>query len=479
MARWRLTGGAWRWCSVRYGGMAGAVLLAVSAYLGGALTVWRPGVTPVSIWQGPHGPVILLGWLAGTALLVGAWWAGRNGVPSARWAAVTVGLWLLPLLVAPPLGSRDVYSYACQGVVYAAGADPYAGGVADAGCPWLAAVSPAWHDSPAPYGPFFMLVAGAAAIVGGSLVGTVALLRLAALLGVVLAAVCLPGVARHGGVPRQRALWLVLACPLVAVHFVSGAHNDALMVGLMVAGLRVVLERPGRLLPLLAGGALLGFAVSVKATALVVVPFAMLAAVPGAYRVRELVRDGGVVLAGVGAAVLAVTGLAGLSLGWVRGLARSGDSEQWTSPPTAVGFTIEYLGRAFGASWDAVPLARTVGLGVLALLLIWIWWRARHGGWLLGAGLALAATVALAPVFHPWYAVWPLAVLAAAQARSPSRWLTAPAATVSFLALPDGVNLARFTKFPGTLAMSAALTVLLIVALRRGCDSRSVRESGS
>lgn len=456
---------ALRWRLVRYGGLAGAAVLAGVAYLGGVLPVWRPGVTPVSIWQGPHGPVVLLGWLVGTALLVLAWWAGRHGVPSARWVGVTVGLWLLPLLVAPPLGSRDVYSYACQGAVYAAGADPYAGGVADAGCRWLAAVSPAWHDTPAPYGPLFILVAGAATTLGGSLAGTVALLRLAALLGVALTAYCLPGLARHGGVHPDRALWLVLACPLVAVHLVSGAHNDALMVGLVVAGLRVVLDRPGRVLPLLAGGALLGLAVSVKATAGVVVPFAMLAALPGTYRVRALVRHGGVVLAGAVAAALLATGLAGLGVGWVRGLASSGDSVQWTSPPTAVGLTVDYLGRLFGAHWDAVPVARMVGLAVLALLLVAIWWWARRGRPLLGAGLALAATVGLAPVFHPWYAVWPLAVLAVAAV--PARWLTVPGTAASFLALPDGTNLARFTKFPGSLAMTAGLVVLVIVAVRR------------
>ncbi|MFY1672392.1 polyprenol phosphomannose-dependent alpha 1,6 mannosyltransferase MptB [Plantactinospora sp. WMMB334] len=453
------------WSLIRYGGLAGAVLLSGTAYLGGVSPVWQPGVTPATIWQGPHGPVVLLGWLVGTALLVAAWWAGRDRVPSARWVAVTVGLWLLPLLVAPPLGSRDVYSYACQGAAYAAGADPYAGGVADAGCPWLEAVSPAWRDTPAPYGPLFILVAGVAAAAGGSLLGTVALLRLAALLGVVLTAFCLPALARHAGVDRDRALWLVLACPVVAIHLVSGAHNDALMVGLMVAGLRVVLDRPGRVPWLLAGGALLGLAVSVKVTAVVVVPFAMLAAVPGAYRWWALARYGAAVPAGAVAAVLAVTGLSGLGAGWVHGLARSGDSVQWTSLPTAVGLALGYLGRPFGAHWEAVAVARTVGLGVLALLLVAIWWRALRGSPLRGAGLALAATVVLSPVFHPWYAIWPLAVLAAAGL--PARWLTAPAAVASLLALPDGTNLARFTKFPGTLAMSAGLVVVVIVAVRR------------
>ena len=63
--------------------------------------------------------------------------------------------------------------------------------------------------------------------------------------------------------------------------------------------------------------------------------------------------------------------------------------------------------------WDAVPVTRILGIAGLAVVLVVLWWRARTGDPLLGAGLALAATVALAPVFHPWYATWPLAVLAA------------------------------------------------------------------
>ena len=338
-----------RYRIVRYAGLIGAVLLAVSAQFGGVLPRWQAAVTPVSIWQGEHGPLILSCWLLGTALLAGAWWAARDGVPSTRWAYVTVGLWLLPLLAVPPLGSRDVYSYACQGAVLRAGGNPYTTGVRELGCPWLASVSPTWQDSPAPYGPVFVLLAGLAVAVGGTLAGTLAMLRLYALLGVGLTALCLPALARRCGVPPQRALWLLLGCPIVAVHLVSGAHNDALMVGLVAAGLLVAVARPGRPLPLFAAGVLLGLAVGVKATAGVVVPFAMLAALAGPYRTRTLLRDGAPVAAGAAFAVLAVTGASGLGWGWVDGLARSGDSVQWTSPSTAFGLTVDYAGRLFGA----------------------------------------------------------------------------------------------------------------------------------
>lgn len=446
---------------VRYAGFAGAVLLSVAAYLGGA----RPALEepPLRVWQEDHAPVILTCWLIGIALMTGAWWAARDRVPSARWAYLTAGLWLLPLLVAPALASRDVYSYACQGDVYVAGHNPYDVSAADLPCQWLDTVSPVWRDTPAPYGPLFVLIAGVVVAAGGSLTITIALLRVVALVGVGLVAASLPVLARRYGVPESRALWLVLACPLVGVHLVSGAHNDALMIGLMVAGLALV--SPRSRWHLVGGGVLLGLAVLVKATAVVVLPFATLAAAVGPHPVRALVREGSVVVGGALAAVFAVTLGSGLGFGWIRALKYSGDTVLWTSPSTAVGMTIEYLGRPFGAHIDAIPVTRAVGMVALAVILVVLWWRTspRDAGY--GAGLALAATVALAPVFQYWYAIWPLAVLAATARRI--QWFVACCAVICFLVLPDGTGVARFTQFPGALAVTALVIAACVRAWRR------------
>ncbi|HEX6969688.1 MAG TPA: polyprenol phosphomannose-dependent alpha 1,6 mannosyltransferase MptB [Micromonosporaceae bacterium] len=461
-----------RYHLVRYVGFGGAVLLAVAAYLGGALPTLEPGVTPVSIWQGEHGPLIITCWLVGTGALAGAWWAARHTVPSARWAYVTIGLWSLPLLVAPPLESRDVYAYACQGATYAAGFNPYEQGVSALPCPWLDSISPIWRDTPAPYGPLFVFISGWVVDSTESLGLIVAVFRLIAVLGVVLTAFGLPTLARRCGVPVKRALWLALASPLVGVHLISGAHNDALMVGLLVCGLAVVAARPGRPVALSAGGLLLGLAAAIKVTAAVVVPFAAVAAIAGPYRVRALVRQGGWVVGGTVAALMGVTIVSGLDFGWIAGLSRSGDSVQWSSPPTAIGMTIDYLGRPFGGALDAVPAARTAGMLLLAGVLVVLWWRARTRNPLYGAGLALAATVALAPVFHPWYATWPLAVLAATALRT--KWFTVVALVASFLVLPDGTGLPRYTKFPGAPLMMLLIVVVVVRVLRRMREDRAI-----
>ncbi|MGW3856285.1 polyprenol phosphomannose-dependent alpha 1,6 mannosyltransferase MptB [Micromonospora arida] len=538
--------------AARYAGLVGAVLLAVAGYLGGALPDAPLGATPASIWRTPDGPATLTCWLIGTVLLVGAWWSLREGAPSTRWAYVTAGLWALPLLVAPPLGSRDVYSYACQGWTYAHGVDPYTVGVAAAGCPWLDTVAPIWRDTPAPYGPGFVLLAALAVGLGGGLTGTIVALRVIAVAGLLLAALCLPALARAAGVPAglvagvparrgvpaglvagvpaRRAVWLALAGPLVGVHLVAGAHNDAVMLGLLLCGLLVVVRRPGRPVALLLAGALLGLAVTVKASAVVVVPFAVLAGMPDQYTVRALLRHGAWLTGGLLAALLVTSAVSGLGFGWVGGLTHSGDSEQWTSPPTAVGFVVDYAGALVGRDPQAVPVVRAVALLLLVGVLLMLWWRAWHvlrglneaaapevrcsgvgcsgvagpevaarveassgvassgvasSGVaslefacpevgcprvarsrvaLHGAALALVATVVLSPVFHPWYATWPLALLALTAART--TWFVLPTAAAAFLALPDGTNLARVTKAPGALAMTALLLTVLVRTLR-------------
>jgi alpha-1,6-mannosyltransferase len=467
---------------IRWGGFAGGVATAASAYLGGSGFVRVPSVNPLTLLSGQRGVLLPICWVLGTALLIGAWWWGRHVVPSTRWALVTAGLWVLPVLPFLPLGSADVYSYACQGYVQHAGGDPYAMGVQGFGCPWLESVATSWRDSPAPYGPLFLILAGwAVGLAGGSLAGVVAGLRVVALAGLALTALALPVLARRSGRDPARAVWLVLACPLVLVHLVSGAHNDALMIGLIVSGLALAASAR-RPLPLVAAGLVLGLAGAGKATAVVVLPFAVLAAAAPGRRgspvpLRALWRPAAAVGGGALLATAVLSLVSGRGFGWVAGLARSGDSVTWGSPSTAVGLTVDLVVRLLGGEIDAVPVTRALGIVLLAVVLAVLWWRARSGGALPGAGLALAATVLCAPVFHPWYATWPLAVLAATGTRldgaeREDRWLLGLCAFAATLTLPAGYNWALYTRIPGALVVTAALITLAVLRVRRRRDRK-------
>lgn len=495
-------------------GAFGAGSLPGSAPAGG-----RTG-SPWTHWPG------IAAWLAGTVLLAATWWrlgAARHdpGAPvSVRWLLVTGVFWAAPLLVAPPLGSRDIYAYACQGAVWLDGADPYTVGVADAGCPWVDAVSPLWRETPTPYGPLAVALAGAVVAPAraataseyGQLLVAVGLFRAAALAGGLLLAVSAPRVARACGADPVAALWLGLVSPLVALHVVSGAHNDALMVGLALAALALVAtageRRPGPArapgtgltrwsLPAAAGVAL-GLAVAVKVTAVVAVPFVVLLAAAGTPlagetcvdRHRALGRSAAAVGSGGLVVFAGLTVATGLDLGWVAALPETGRVVQWTSLPTGLGMAAGYLLHAAGwpdAFDAAVAVARLIGsltLLAVGLALVVCGWRrlatagpvAARRAVVTACGLAFAALALLSPAFYPWYGLAAVAVLGSCV--TDERWLRRLAAAVlvlSFLVLPDGLGVASLTKLPGAL-LDLVVVGALVGAARRASRKASGRD---
>ena len=120
-------------------------------------------------------------WALGVALLSGAWvlLRRRTVAPGHGLTVGTVGaiaaLWMLPLLLVPPIGSRDVYSYVAHGELAAQGLDP--GEVAPVGLgltsPVLQSVDPVWRNVVSAYGPVNTGVAEAAVRVADHDVETV------------------------------------------------------------------------------------------------------------------------------------------------------------------------------------------------------------------------------------------------------------------------------------------------------------------
>ena len=100
---------------------------------------------------------------------------------------MVLALWATPLLLAPPLFSRDVYSYLAQGAMVDAHIDVYAHGPAQLGGPLADEVAPVWQHTAAPYGPAFLGVASAlSGLTRGELPAGLFGMRLVALLGVAL-----------------------------------------------------------------------------------------------------------------------------------------------------------------------------------------------------------------------------------------------------------------------------------------------------
>jgi hypothetical protein len=468
---------------LRLAGLAASALLAAGAYGAGALVYRDPGAG----LRGPGAPgtTFWLGFAAcvtGLGLLSLVWWRlGRVGA-TPRWLLVTGGLWALPLLAAPPLASRDVYAYACQGWTWVHGNDPYTTGAAPGGCPWVDAVPEIWQGTGAPYGPLAIALSGSAAAPGHLLVA-VGLLRLVALAGGLLIAVYGGRLATAIGADPAMARWLGVLSPLVAVHLVSGAHNDALMAGLTVAALAVaVTKKPA------VAGLLLGLAIAVKATALIALPFAILLAAPGK---SKKPRTALATTAAATVTFAALTLATGLDLGWIGALDSSGDLVQWTSLPTGLGMVVGYLLRVVGvpeAYEEAVLVARLVGLAAFAVIGVAMLRRAHHAinkpqdvqqrEIVLACGTTLAAFAVLSPVFYPWYALLPLAVLSIAVTDPRTRTaLAATAVVLAFLVLPNGLGLAVLTKLPGAL-VDVALVVAAAVLIRRRRAASAARPGG-
>jgi alpha-1,6-mannosyltransferase len=457
---------------IRWVGFAGSVALGIDAYLFGALYDIPVHVTPQSVATGHNGIMIMLLWLGGTGAMAAAWWSGRYLVTSTRWVAVTASMWMLPMLLIPPLASRDVYAYACQGALYGSGLSPYTHGVSDLPCPWLDTVSVVWRDTPTPYGPVFVMLTGVAARTG-SLITAIVIFRLLAVIGVALIALALPPLIRRLGLPVEKAMWTVLACPLVVVHLIGGGHNDALTIGLLVAAVAVIVTGWDRMSRLWLGGALIGLSIAIKPTILVAVPFLALYAAEDPFFASQarglfgfpplaaLVRRGGSVLAGAFLALLIPTRISGLGFGWVNALMHAGGSPSWTSPSTSIGTTIDWIASLFGAHINVVPAARTVGVVGLVIALLLIFWRCRHDQRFYGAGLALLAITFFAPIAQPWYLIWPLVMFV--MTPLVARWFFVAVVVGCFVAMPNGVGLDGLLRLP----LSMVMAVLAIWALIR------------
>lgn len=301
----------------RWLGAGGAVALGVASGWAGAPQVFHP----MSHWYEPQPTVTLaaaaLGY-AGLVVLVGSWWrlgqlTASGPAGSGRQMVITLWWWAAPLAVGAPLFSRDVYSYVAQGAMAARGIDVYTAGPSLLGGPLAAGVPSLWQDTPAPYGPVFMWLADhVVRVTGEHVLAAVVGMRVVAVVGLALIVWAVRRLAVATGVGEARALWLAALNPLVLVHLVGGAHNDAVMVGLMLCGL--MLARRGQ--PAW-GAAVITLAMLVKAPA----GLGLLFLIPGSPGGRSgLVRRTAVVAATSAATVVAATAVLGYGYGWLSAL---------------------------------------------------------------------------------------------------------------------------------------------------------------
>jgi alpha-1,6-mannosyltransferase len=471
-------------------GLTGALLMAIGALGAGALPVPNPlfGLRVISLPSRNATAAIAITY-AGMGMLVLAWlWIGqmlraRGAVapaPDRAQLARTGLLWALPLALAPPMFSKDVYSYLAQSAIAARGLDPYSLGPAAAlgvDDPLTRTIPTIWRDTPAPYGPLFLVLGrGITALTGSDVVLGVVAHRVLALAGVGLIIWALPRLARRCNLDAGLVLWLGAANPLVLFHLVSGIHNEGLMIGLMLAGLELGLQALDRAPPggclrdprFLLGAVVIALGAAVKLPALLALGFlGMAAARRRGGRVRD-VAAAAAVLTAVAAAVIVALGLgSGLGFGWTRTLGTANVIRSWMSLSTDLGQLSGQVGilAGVGDHTDTV-LTITRGLGgliaaALCLRLLLAVLRGRVDP-VTGVGVGLGAVVLLGPVVHPWYLLWAAIPLAATRGMPRHRRAAlAASALLAVMLPPTGADFA-FRSFQLPLAIFAGIVILLV-----------------
>ncbi|HVX20384.1 MAG TPA: polyprenol phosphomannose-dependent alpha 1,6 mannosyltransferase MptB [Acidimicrobiales bacterium] len=391
--------------------------------------------------------------------------ARRPGVP-VRHLGWILALWLVPMLVVAPIFSRDVFSYAAQGEMMSHHINPYHYGPFTLGAgPYVNPVDPLWGNTPAPYGPLFLMVDGFLASVSfHHATATVVLLRLFSLAGVALIAWCIPKLARAYGRDPGPVYVMAVLNPLVLLTLVGAAHNDAVMIGLLLAGVTAAKYKHP-----VWGVVLCALAAAIKVPAALGIVYVgwewMGTGVPWRQRVRPVVAAGLV----AGAVMLALSTVSGLGLGWIGNLATPGTVRSWLAPATGIGMGVGGLLHAVGlqgvSTAGVLSVTRVLGLLGAAVASVYLLVNSDRIGGLKSLGLSLLLFVVLGPVVQPWYLTWGVILLAPVATGRLRTLLIALSVVSPFIGLPGGRTLLNELIHANPLAVAAALLVLLGVLL--------------
>jgi alpha-1,6-mannosyltransferase len=410
-------------------GTIGSTLLMLAALGAGGILIRDPviGHGPLSWVRYGHGRALAnLLLYTGFGLVVWAWVRlGRHvlsGRIGSRPIVVAAACWMVPLLVSPPLFTRDVFSYLGQGAQLLYGLNPYAHGPAELNVlpDVVQNVHPLWQTTPAPYGPLFLLIAkGIVSITGNNMIAGVILTRLVLLIGLGGMLWALPRLVKHLGGKLPVTMWLAIASPMTVIHLVGGPHNDLLMLGFLTTGVLAALERKHVLAIVLVTIGML-----IKPTAAVALPFLVWVwanHLAEDNKVRNFFRA--MVPSCAIFAVVFVAGtwisLGSFNLGWVTGLKAPTLIANWLNFPTGIGeifYSLVHLVVNVPSS-PFVTVARLIAMVALAVILVRQWWLSRGGGnqAIFRMAVALLAVAILAPPTLPWYLTWGFVIASAFQ----------------------------------------------------------------
>jgi alpha-1,6-mannosyltransferase len=396
--------GAARWAPALAGACA-LVLIAATAeiVLDGALG--HSGLIPKS----PQ----IAGWLQGIGERLGfrvfliavlAFAAGYAGLialgrsVSKRFAIALIVVLHAIVFVGPILLSTDVFSYiayARMGVEH--GLNPYTHGpIAITHDPIYHYVGQDWKKVDTAYGPLYTLISYPFGLLGvtGALWGMKVLALLASAGTLALTWRC----ARLRGLNPVTAILLVGANPLYVIYALGGAHNDLIMMLLMMIAVALTFaRRDASAAATVVAGAL------VKATVAALLPFMILAR-----------RSRAQVLGALGALALgAVIAYAVFGVDGVNIVAALNRDAAFVSSDS---FATE-IAHLFGKP-GVFPIDHDLLKAMLVVIVLHLMWRTWRGyDWVAASGWALLAISVTSTWLLAWYILWPLPLAAISRDR--------------------------------------------------------------
>ncbi len=360
----------------------------------------------------PKSPQIA-GWLQGLGERLGyrvfliallAFSAGYAGLAlltrsvSKRWAIALVVALHAIVFAGPILLSTDIFSYiayARMGVEH--GLNPYTHGpIAIAHDPIYHYVGQDWKKVFTAYGPVYTLISYPFALLGvtGALWAMKVLAMAASAATLVLVWRC----ARLRGLDPVKALLLVGANPLYVIYALGGAHNDLLMLALMMLAVSLTFAgRDASSAATVVAGAL------VKATMAALLPFMILA--------RRSSRQvlGALGTLALGAAIAyTIFGIDGVNI--VAALNRDAAFVSSDSFATEIA-------HLFGKP-GVFPIDHDLLKAMLVVIVAHLLWRTWRGyDWVAAAGWTLLAIAVTSTWLLAWYILWPLPLAVIARDR--------------------------------------------------------------
>jgi hypothetical protein len=303
------------------------------------------------------------------------------------WACLAV--LLVIMLLGPPLQLNDVFNYlgyARLGGLH--GLNPYnhvIGAISYDPVYRLAS----WRNLTSPYGELFTALTYPLSFLPLAVAYWIlkVVTVVAALAFVWVVTFC----ARRVGRDPRFALAFVALNPVFVIYAVGGFHNDFLMLLPFMGAIALVLTERDR-----PAGAVLMLAVAVKFTAILLLPFLLLATRADRRWLRVL----------TGAALAAIPLVVGSIA--LYGFSLPNLSDQST---LLTQFSIpQVVGLALGIGGGTPGLLTIAKVVVVAAVLYLVW---RRSEWLSAAGWATLALIASLSWLMPWYVVWllPLAAL--------------------------------------------------------------------